>query len=667
MAKRFFWILTVAAALSAQQVVAPTPEPAGPPEGVDSGDYNITNSFETGYRFAEIGGDLGKYRSDVNYRNGIRLLGSSLSIDSKDGHGLWFDQILLNTQGLGNDPYQSANFRIQKNGLYRYDMLWRLDEFYNPGLAISAGLHQMDTRRRMQDHDLTLLPQSRIKFRAGYSRNTQDGPALSSVQEFDPTGNAYPVFTNVRREWNEYRLGADVELSGFKFTVLRRWDFFKDDSPYNGTPAFSSAGLLNTFSRSEPYHGSNPGWLGDLVSTHKHWALNARMTYTGGRRDFALDESASGVGLTGGILGTISRQILVSGNADRPGVAGDFNISLFPTDRLTLVNNTSAHNARTVGDSNYAEFNTLTGNNASVNFRYLGVRTVANATDANYRLTKWLSLYGGYHYSDRLITTIEGFALPGDPLQDFPYERNNQLHAGIIGVRLRPVKPLTFNLEGEVGRDNLPLTPISDRNYHSLGGRIDYRTRRLRLSTAYRQVYNVNDPVALSVYASHSRTYSADASWSPRDWFSLDASYMKMHLDTVSGLVFFASVPNPRLQQTPTIYLSNIHSANLGVRFALATRADLYLGYSITRDTGDGRATAGAAGVTDPVQSLLSGVETFPLSFQSPLARFSMKIAPKIRWNLGYQFYNYHEDFGVMSLVQNYHAHTGYTSLSFSF
>ena len=79
-------------ALSAQQVVAPTPDTVGTPRGENHGSYNITNSFETGYRFSLVGGDLGEYRSDVNYRNGLRLLSSSFSMDSKDGHGRYFDQ-----------------------------------------------------------------------------------------------------------------------------------------------------------------------------------------------------------------------------------------------------------------------------------------------------------------------------------------------------------------------------------------------------------------------------------------------------------------------------------------------------------------------------------------------------------------------------------------------
>src|SRR5436189_3888086 len=82
----------------AQQVVAPTPETVGSARGENRGDYNITNSFETGYRFAGVSGNRGKYRSDENFGNGIRLLGSSISINSREGHGGLFDEILLNTQ-----------------------------------------------------------------------------------------------------------------------------------------------------------------------------------------------------------------------------------------------------------------------------------------------------------------------------------------------------------------------------------------------------------------------------------------------------------------------------------------------------------------------------------------------------------------------------------------
>jgi len=91
--------------LSAQDTVAPTTdERVGPLRGENKGDYNIVQSWEFGYRFASLGGNQDKYRSDVNYRDGIRLLNSSLTVNSKDGHGKWFDEIALSRRGEGNRP-----------------------------------------------------------------------------------------------------------------------------------------------------------------------------------------------------------------------------------------------------------------------------------------------------------------------------------------------------------------------------------------------------------------------------------------------------------------------------------------------------------------------------------------------------------------------------------
>src|SRR5687768_6351574 len=98
MMKTFGLAFTAAAILLAQPTVAPTDAQTGPRRGEDVGGYNITNSFEVGYRWRDVAGNLGKYRSDVNFGNGLRLLGSTLSVNSKEGHGNYFDELLLNTQ-----------------------------------------------------------------------------------------------------------------------------------------------------------------------------------------------------------------------------------------------------------------------------------------------------------------------------------------------------------------------------------------------------------------------------------------------------------------------------------------------------------------------------------------------------------------------------------------
>src|SRR5277367_1584546 len=185
--------LFFAAAALAQPPVAPTNEPVGSSRGDNFENYNILQSFELGYRYATTGGDFDMYRSTVNYTDGIRLLSSSLSIQSRDGHGHYFDQLQINTQGLGNDPYQFASVRVEKNGLYRYDMVWRLNEFYDPALTIANGEHFKNTTRTMQDHDLTLFPQGNFKFFLGYSRNISTGPSLTTIQLFDSKGDEFPL------------------------------------------------------------------------------------------------------------------------------------------------------------------------------------------------------------------------------------------------------------------------------------------------------------------------------------------------------------------------------------------------------------------------------------------------------------------------------------------
>ena len=648
-----------------QPVVAPTPETVGSPRGEDIGGYNVTNSFEFGYRFAEVGGNLGKYRSDVNFLNGVRLLGSNLTVNSKQGHGGLFDEILLNTQGLGNDPYQFVNLRIGKNRLYRYDFMWRLNDYYNPALTIGEGRHFRNTSHTWQDQDLILLPQSKIQFRFGYSRNNQTGPALSTVQLFDSRGDEFTPFADIHRLQNEFRIGNSIEMAGFKFTWLHAWENFKEDTSFQEGAAPGSNPLdtttLTSFRRTEPFHGNAPFWRGNLHGERKSWSMNARITYTGAQRNFALDESDIGVQRT-----AIDRQILVSGNASRPLTAGDFSISLFPSERLSVVNNTSVYSSRIDGNSFYDQVVNSTAAQTLVFFQYLGILTITNSTDLNYRVSPKIGFYGGYHYSTREITSVQSFVIPafGEPPDRSTFTQDNHIHSGVFGLRLKPIHPLTVLLEGELARADRPFTPIADRNFHALRARAQYKAKTLQLSAAYTQDYNTNS-VSLSTHSARARNYSVDASWVPRSWFGLDAAYAKLHLDTVSGIAFFGG--GNLITGQNSIYISNLHAFNFSARIGIGKRADLFLGYAITKDTGDGRPAPVPAGTTDPVGLLLLPVQTFPLTYQAPLARLSVRITPKIRWNAGWQFFNYDEKFQIWISPQNYRANTGYTSVLWSF
>ena len=657
--------------LNAQETVAPTTnEQVGPVRGENQGDYNIVQSWELGYRYHLVGGDVGKYRSDVNYGNGVRLLGSYLTINSKDGHGKLYDEIVLNTQGLGNDPYESVVLRVQKNRLYRYDMLWRLNDYYNPGLATAAGLHLENLSQRWQDHDLVLFPQGKIRIKVGYSRNKEDGPALTTTNLFDnERGDIFTLFSNVKREYNSYRIGADLDYFGIHLSFMRRWEFYKEDTPYtlaNGagvSPTDPSS--LAGFNRATPIRGYTPGWLVNLSTEKSKFAVNGRFTYTGGDRNFVQNESAIGTGL----IGTENRLIITYGDAKRPMTTGDLNISYFPTDKITIVNNTSVDDTRIVGNSFYEQYDLATLSATLLNFQYLSMRLITNSTDVHYHVNKKLDFFTGYRYSNRQIQSIQSVSDQFTPFATQLVTQTNSLQAGVAGLNWIITGPLRLHLETEIGRNDNPFTIEADKNYHVIDGRLTYKRKTFFASAGYKETYN-NDSITLTSYSSHARSYFANASWAPRDWLSLDAGYSKLHLDTLGGIAFFAGAPRATQQTADSIYISNIHAANLGLRFSIKKTADLYLGYNVTKDTGDGRAglmTPASTSTADQLGALFYNVQTFPLTFQSPLMRLTIPINKKIKWNAGYQYYGYHENFGLNGFLQNYHAHTGYTSVLWAF
>ncbi|MBI4877118.1 MAG: hypothetical protein HY822_20990 [Acidobacteria bacterium] len=613
----------LAAAAAAQPTAAPTPVQVGSVRGDNVGDYNVTSAFEAGYRFRSVGGNLGKYRGDVNFGNGMRLLSGSLTVHSREGHGGLFDEIALSTLGLGNDPYQHSNLRVQKNGLYRYDLVWRLSEYYNPALPIAFGQHAAGTVRRLQDHDFVLFPQSALRLFAGYSRNSQDGPALTTVMPFASASDTIPLFADVRRLRNEFRLGGEVTVKGVRLNVLRGWDRFAENTTSTGA----------SFRRAEPYRGSSPYWRTTLAADRKLWAANGRFSHTDGLRHFYFEEMAAGTGRFGAAL---NRQILVAGDGRRPVTTGNLSLTLFPASRLTLTNHTACHSTRMEGDSVYREVNNSTALDNLLQFRYLGIRAISNLTDASFRAHRWVTLYGGYHFSTRRIRSRERQSV-GDFSGLAAAEQDNRLHAGLAGLRLQPAKPLRISLDAEVGRAGRPFYPIGERNYHALGGRIQYKTRNLQLTAATRANYNTNS-VVLSAHSSRARNYSFDGSWTARSWLSLDAGYSRLHLDTVSGLAFFAL---GSLQNQRYAYRSDLGAVHGGARVALRSRADLWAGYSRVEDRRD-----------------------FALTFESPMARFSLRLTPKLRWNAAYQHYRYGEP---LLRAQDYRAHTGYTSLLWAF
>lgn len=636
----------------AQEPVAPTDERVGAPRGASYGDYNILQSWELGVRFHSVRGNEGKYRSDVNYGNGLRLLSGRFSMNSKDGRGKFFDEITFASQGLGNDPYQMSTLRVSRNRLYAYNFLWRENAYYNPALAISNGQHLMDTFRRLQDHDLTLFPQSRFRFFAGYSRNVQDGPALTTVLQFDGLGDQFPLFSDVNRRQSEYRVGGEARVAGFRLNVMHVREHYKEDSPSNLTgpsvgnnPADGVS--LQSLSRTEPWSGDTPSWRVNLFRESRLWALNGRFTNSAGRRAFLFDESVMGTGR----FGPRNRQITVGGDAQRPVTTGQLTVSLFPMETITVTNHTAFHNTRIEGNANYTELENSDLAFSSVDFDSLGIRAISNVTDVNWRISARASVNGGMQFADRLVRSREHTVVFGSPFT-VEVEQSNRLYAGIIGFRLQPSKELTLAAGGEIGRQDRPFYPTSDKDYHGFNARALWKKNTLTLSAMGRLFYNFNS-VSLSSHSARNRYLSFDSSWTPRDWLAFDVGYSFIHADTATWLSYFVAFRPVQGEQS--YYISNLHTLHAAAHVSLGRYADLALYYSRSEDTGGTRRQA-----PEPFYS----AQTYPMLFDSPSVRLSVRLHNKIRWNVGYQHYRYLD--GVLS-SQNYRAHTGFTSILWTF
>ena len=639
-----------AGTLLAQQPIAPTPETVGNPDGENWRNYNFTSFFETGYRFNQIAGDGEAYRSMVNFGDGVRLLNSSVTARSREGRGFLFDDLSLTTLGLGGDPYESAALRLGKNRVYRYEMMWRQNDYVNPGLTGGGApaLHALNTTYSLQDHDLTILPESHVRFFLGYSRARNTGPGLSTVSAFDPS-TFVPVFSEVRWTQNEYRLGNEIRLHGFILNWLHGWQDFQDDTEHSAPAA--PGGPVTAFERTGPNHGTSPYWRVSLLRNRNWLGLNGRFTYTAGRRAYIVDESALGSPAAAGA----PRRILSTGDAQRPVTTGNFTISVQPGDKITIANQTSFYNVRTEGNNAYFELDANRATNF-LYFEYLGIRTVANATNLTYRFNRYLSAHAGYEFSQRRIRSIRQVA-PGNSA---PFDQENTEHIGLAGLAFSGLGGLSASVHAEIGRADRPFTPKGDGADHLIAGEVRYRWRTLQAGASTRVDYN-NNAVTLTAFRSHARTYSATGSWSPMGWLTLDAAYSKLHLETLGGIAYFAAGAPVAGEQS--YYVSDIHSGTGGARVSLKNRVDLFGGYTIVRDVGDGRASALAtsAGSSAPV---FEAAQTFPLRFQSPVGRVSVRVIDRVRLNFGYQRYGYGEQFFA---DREFRANTGYVSLLWSF
>jgi hypothetical protein len=230
---------------------------AGETKGIDSGDYNIQQAIEAGYRSTWINGNTNTYDTFVNLGSGLRLFDYTLNMRSLDHNGLLFDSLDFSNFGYGGDPNDVTRLRLEKNKWYDFRFLFRRDKNfwdYNllanplnpstsiPAVGIATSPHSLDLVRRMQDYNLTLFPQSRVRVRLGFSHDRDEGPGF-----FTTDGGTIPQFNETYSyTTNSYRAGVDFRiLPRTTISYDQFLSYFKQDNVVTDNPQNSGFQLAN--------------------------------------------------------------------------------------------------------------------------------------------------------------------------------------------------------------------------------------------------------------------------------------------------------------------------------------------------------------------------------------------------------------------------------------
>ena len=195
--------------------------------------YSVQSTLELGYRWVGVGGNADSYRSQINVREGLRVLEYSLDSRRLEGTGSLYDSLKLNINNMGGDSSQTYALGIEKSKFYRFDAnIRRFNYFRLAGPNYAFGWRDFDTRNQVSDYNLRLFPQRAVRITLGFDQTMATG---RYTQPFSFQRDLFPVLGRTRWIANDYKIGMDAHygqwtLNGGAF--VRR---FKNDPLLNYT------------------------------------------------------------------------------------------------------------------------------------------------------------------------------------------------------------------------------------------------------------------------------------------------------------------------------------------------------------------------------------------------------------------------------------------------
>jgi hypothetical protein len=734
--------------VSAQTPTAtPAAAPPAEPDGVTSGGYQIHSSIELGYRSNDVTGSGDMYDTLVNLQSGPRILDQTLTMQSVDHQGLLFDDLYLNSFGWGGDPNNALRLRADKNKWYNLQGSFRRDQYFSdydlwanplnpppppasggstPSIPVLTSPHEFATTRRMSDVDLTLLPQSRVSFRLGFSHNNMAGPSFSSIHE----GTEASLLQDWNTTMNSYRTGVDFRIA--PRTVLsydQFLDYYKGDTDYQlnpineallpTTPASSvSLGLSIDTANKEPCAvpaGQNSlvvnGTLTNVVcSAYFSYSRNQGIrTSTPTERislrseyfrklevvgSFSYSSAVSSTPLDESFAGLITRTSTLAftgtgtAAANRVSDMADLGATLHLTQHLRLIEKFYFWAYRIPQNGDFSEIDDdcinpkactlLTPLSATAPTPVPTLQTASfnqtwtrNQTELAWDFSKKAGARIGYRYGDRDFNHFNDF-LPGDLDHFVGLEKT-----ALLGFWARPTHALRLNFDLEHTNYNAVFVRLSPRKDARYRFQTTYTPRSWATLGGSINIRQESNGDAQTRYMVHNRNYGLTASLAPRERFGMDLAYNFNSVIQNAIICFNDTPPTGVVLPFVTDAIDNNCAGNDTANNLMANSFytnHTNFGMTTVRFKPAKRVMANVGySITSvdgnvPQFNILQPLGTLQYKYQQPVANLSVDIGHKWAFNMGWNYYQYGEGSFVGPTAPRYfHANSLTESLRYAF
>lgn len=663
---------------------------------VNWGGYDISSSIEIGVRGLDVNGFHDKYRSDFNYKPGLRIFDSSFLMEDKSGKQKGLDSLMITSSGWNADPTGFIRINAEKMGLYRFDSVVRQVKHYNNLNNHALGWHFTNTKHNFGDFDLTIFPQNeKFRLRLGSSFSRTNGTAGSSTRA---SGDEFPIISNPRLRSQDIRIGVDTKLAGFKMSFLYGFRKFKDETFYtvNSTQVgfnYPDDKLLFNNQRYYPTRGNtNYGVFTVQRSFAERLDFTGRFIYSLTDRTFNLTDinTTQGYAVRNAATSLIDNDIFnITGGARRPQSRGDLGVTYRVTDKFRISNSFSFDAFRITGDSDINDsiyFRSLAGVpqtlvfTRAVYFRYNNFRRFVNTIEGDYQFNRKFGINIGYRYTHReaiiegynltlrsasassatrIITNLPAatinnpnFLCPTTGVITSPNpvticeEEENSTNTFLFGTRIKPTRNWSLFADVEHGESDNAFTRLSNHTFTNFRIRNNVKLNNqwaFNVSLITRD--NENPSFSTSVVPGTTTPYPGGdlvANVKNRvfsayvDW-NPDPRFSLSTGYTYHHLTSETNVVVPLATLTPGFsqYFMREHSAFVDVSVQPIKRVSIFASYRFNKDTGQGDRVPTAP------QFIVS---SYPYQINVPEIRVAVRLTRNIDWNFGYQYYNYKEN-----------------------